>query len=1507
MEHRSQNKIACLSIRTSVIIALLSFSIISRGQTQTFTVSGSYTVPAGTITLIVECWGAGGGGGSRSTNGTFTSGGGGGGGYALRTISVVEGTVYNFVVGTGGAANNPGGNTTFNGTTVVAAGGGGGTNNSTVGGSGGSGGASIGDVVYSGGNGGTGGAVSGGGGGAAGSSGAGGPASGSTGGTGSAMNGGNGANGVSGSSNGSTGNIYGGGGSGASTNSNTNSTGGAGANGLIVITACNTASMGFAYERNITIDHSKVSGGKDLYNFPAMINLSGQSFLQSVPGGQIFNPNGYDIIFTDASYNKLDHQIEYYNGTNGDLIAWVRIPLLSYSTNTVIKILYGNPQISTDPSVTTVWDSHYKGVWHLDNSSLFDVTSYNKSGTQYNSPTYPAGKINNALGLNGTSQYAEVLNDPNINFAGNITISAWVNMAAGLRDQKIASNQNNTSGGYKFGIYTNNKVEFEIRNSANTPSLNRDEPGGTVLATNQWYYLAGMSSDVLDSIKTFVNGVPERPFKKTGILGTADNKLTISKEPFQSSYYFSGNFDELRISDEVRSNGWLKTEYNNQSLPSAFYAVDASGVSSNYLPSSGFCLGSITLTFGFPAGGTYSGNPNIVGNVFTPPSSGTYPIIYTFIGTCGPTSVTKNFVITDIPSPPVAPNKSYCTGQIAYLEATTGQNIRWYSGGTLVSTANPFSTGQTTAGTYNYTVTQTINGCESASTPVSLTIYNGINISAQPQPVTGCSSGNAIFTVTASGYNLTYQWQEGGVNITNGGIYSGATTPTLTLTNPGISKSGLLYRCVITSGCGPSSLNSNTALLTLTLAPVATFSYLGTPYCPNAANPSPTYSGGGSAGTFSSTTGLEFISTATGQVNISASTPGSYTVTNTKAATGGCGIITATSPITITPNLAWSGAVSSDWNTAGNWLCGFIPNQNISVQIPNVARKPILNSGSIASVKDITIDNGSSLTITGNTIQIAGAITNNGTFTCTNGTVTFNGTTAQSAGTGAFTGNTVKDLIINNTAGVSLTGSLIVSGVVTLQSGNLASDGNLTLLSTATQTALIAGTGTGTISGNVVMQRYLPSGFGYKYFSSPFQAATVNEFADDMILGSFTFYRYDESRTSSGWASYSNPVTNPLIPLQGYAINFGAGSDPNTIDITGAINNGTVTATLYNHNNTYTQGFNLVGNPYPSPIDWNAVTGWTKTNIDNALYYFKASTSDQYGGTYSTYIGGVSSDGLATNIIPSMQGFFVHVSDGSWPVTGNLSMNNSVRISDLTHQFAKSVVEVPLLRITSGFSDDDASKDPAVIYFDEKATSGFDSQLDALKLFNTDLAVTNLYLLDSDGKRLSISALPPITEKSLQIPLGLKLNKEGTVVFRISDIDVSLMGMDISISDTVAGTQQILLPDKEYKLTLDKGEYLDRFYLNFKDIQTGINETVPPDGLFSIYQYYGKLKAEINKIEGKGGNIKIYNLSGQVIFIEKINTTGYHEFNPGLKEGFYIIRYISGSLTSSKKIIISNR
>ena len=771
------------------------------------------------------------------------------------------------------------------------------------------------------------------------------------------------------------------------------------------------------------------------------------------------------------------------------------------------------------------------------------------------------------------------------------------------------------------------------------------------------------------------------------------------------------------------------------------------------------------------------------------------------------------------------------------------------------------------------------------------------NFTSAPTPV--CQgSGGYVYTVTNVPGN-TYNWSYSGTGHTING-----TGNSVTIDFNATATSGSLS-VTATNSCGISG--PRTVNITVTPLPVATFSYAGTPYCQWAPNPSPTFSGGGVPGTFSSTAGLVFVSTATGQIDLAASTAGSYIVTNTITALGGCGIVTATSPITINPNLIWTGAVSTDWNVTGNWACGQLPDLTTNVQILNVVNKPVLSAGAVGAVNNIIIDNASSMTVAGNTIQIAGTITNNGTFTATAGTIEMNGTSAQSITASLFTGNTIRNLIINNGAGVSLAGTLNITGILTPTSGNLSTGGFLTLVSDATGTALINGSGTGTVTGNVTMQRYLPSGYGYKYFSSAFTSATVNEFTDETISA---IYRYDENRLiggtipASGWVDHSTPA-NLLNPLTGYAVNFGSNPASITVDLTGEVNNGALSLPVFNNNQIYTQGFNLVGNPYPSPIDWDIIK-FLNTNVDNAIYYYKAGITDEWTGTYSSYVGGFSSDGLATNVIPSMQGFFIRVSTGTYPVAGTLVMNNSVRLTDLTHGFLKSGSKgsESLIRLTAAFSADTSLSDPLLIYMSDKATVDFDSESDALKLFNTAYDVPSFYSVGNDGSRLSVNGIPLSVKDSLIIPLGLRTDIDGYVSFRIKHREGAFSRGKVYLLDLLPGTTTELKSGTEYKTYLAADHYQGRFFLKLEDFATSVPvEPLGPE-YFSAYYSNGVLKAEIDGIIGNSGTVMITSLTGQTLYIWKVHENGYYEFMPALTSGIYIVTYTSGYIRLSKRLFI---
>lgn len=579
-------------------------------------------------------------------------------------------------------------------------------------------------------------------------------------------------------------------------------------------------------------------------------------------------------------------------------------------------------------------------------------------------------------------------------------------------------------------------------------------------------------------------------------------------------------------------------------------------------------------------------------------------------------------------------------------------------------------------------------------------------------------------------------------------------------------------------------------------------------------------------------------------------------------------------------------------------------------------------SGSVIANDPVILTSGT-LSVGANTLTLQNSdtpiIRTSGTMTTTSDSNLSFGSPGNTAGnnftipSGTFSSDPViNNLTVYRTENLTLNDQMISIKGFLLNNGPINTNGNLTLLSTADGTAFIDGSGTGQISGNVTMQRYLPSGFGYKYFSSPFQASTVNEFADDMNLSSSfpAFYRYDEARTTSGWVSYTDPA-GVLVPLHGYTVNFGNTVTPRTVDVTGIVNNGMISRTIFNNNNTYTKGYNLAGNPYPSPIDWDAIAGWNKINIDNALYYFQAGGADEYSGTYSTYINGISSDGvLNKNIIPSMQGFFVHVSNGTFPVSGTLEMDNRVRITDQTHQFIKSGSREDsrfLIRISAKMSDAQrSSADHMVIYFDDKALEEFDSRLDALKLMNTDPLSPNFYSLGSDGIKLSINALPNSDDTLLTVPLGLRSVINGNITFEVKDILNLPPGIQIYLSDAITAEDKLLYPNSVITIKLAPGEINNRFSLKFVKGITDIPKNNPGSGIFTVFNSYGTLVVNIDYLPGKRGILLINNLSGQVVLKKDIYSLGYYEFNAQMKPGIYFVNFISGYIRETKKILILN-
>jgi trimeric autotransporter adhesin len=914
------------------------------------------------------------------------------------------------------------------------------------------------------------------------------------------------------------------------------------------------------------------------------------------------------------------------------------------------------------------------------------------------------------------------------------------------------------------------------------------------------------------------------------------------------------------------------------------------------------CMGTTTTLTTTISGGTWVsstvGRATIGSSsgLVTPVSAGTTTISYTLPTGCRTTTVVT---VANAPSvTSVANSGPICAGVTLTLSSSGPSNVAAYlwtgpvsiTGATSASATIPSATTAAT-GVYSLTVDNgTGAGCSRTYT-TSATV-NSIPTAAPTNNGPKCGAGASVtLSANPAGGATVYAWS--GPNLSSATVQNPTATPTVTAT----------YSLTVTngsglSGCSPTTVYTTT--VTVNSLPTAAPTNNG-PICTGGtvtltANP------GGSTNTYL-WSGPNLSSTTAQNPTATPTVTAVYSLTvSFGSGLPGCTSSVYTTTVTAIAGGNWLGTVSTDWFTSGNW-CGGIPTTATAVLIPNgTTYYPLITTGT-ASANNLTIQSSASVTVTGGTLAISGAISNSGTFTASaGGTIEMNGSTAQTIPSSVFAGNTINNLTINNTGGVTLSDTLKIKGILTPAAGTFATGGYITLLSTSSQTALIAGSGSGSVTGNVTMQRYLPQGYGYKYISSPFTGATVSGLSSYIDLGA-TFprlYGYNESLSTAGWVNYTAD-TNTLYPLKGYSANFGTSTAPVTFSLRGVVNNGTLSSTIYNNNNTYTLGFNLAGNPYPSPIDWTAASGWTKTNIDNAIYYFNSSDTNQYTGTYSSYIAGVSSDGVASNVIPAMQGFFVHVSSGSYPVTGTLGANNNVRVNNLSPYYHKVTAgaDVPLVRLDALFPGNTANPDPTVIYLNDQASGNFNNETDALKLLNTSVAVPNLYSWSGDAKKLSIQALHLLPDSNIIVPLGLQTEVDGQVIFNARNIDNMPDGVHVYFYDIHAGKVQSLQTQPQYTTYLSKGKYENRFYLmlsnkDIKELPILRNELNAYSTGQSLFVY----------LLSDNADIVITNMLGQVLHREELTGTGYHEIKMKVSAGLYIATLYSGHGKQSKKVFI---
>ena len=459
----------------------------------------------------------------------------------------------------------------------------------------------------------------------------------------------------------------------------------------------------------------------------------------------------------------------------------------------------------------------------------------------------------------------------------------------------------------------------------------------------------------------------------------------------------------------------------------------------------------------------------------------------------------------------------------------------------------------------------------------------------------------------------------------------------------------------------------------------------------------------------------------------------------------------------------------------------------------------------------------------------------------------------------------------------------LTAATLNLQSDN---NGTATFLNNGTQTITTAN-----------VQQYLASGRNW-YVSSPVTGATSNTFSAATNI----LYSYNE--TNATWPQISNNETS-LDVMKGYVANM---ATTGAVTFTGTLNNGAKQIGLTRSTGIAKEGFNLVGNPYPSYLNFESAlasastanvsqTLWLRSkNAGNTAYVFDTYNSMTHIGTSNNNnsLIGITAD------IPPMQAFWVRVADGQTSAT--LALDNTMRShldqSIPTNRF-KSPAQVDLtqqilrLQVSNGINSDEA-----IVLFNSGASNSYDVY-DSPKLFNNTAAVPEIYTL-AGSEDVVINGMNSI-QYDTEMPIGFNTGQSNNFTIKAAQFSNFASGTQIVLRDKLLNTEQDLTVS-DYSFTSDVTTTTSRFSLIFRSpsVATGIN--TGSNNNFWISTNANNQVIVNGNLNGQT-TVAVYNELGQKLISKQLTSTSKVLGNQ-LVSGVYMVTVTNAGKCVTTKVIV---
>ncbi|MDA9992469.1 T9SS type A sorting domain-containing protein [Flavobacteriaceae bacterium] len=465
----------------------------------------------------------------------------------------------------------------------------------------------------------------------------------------------------------------------------------------------------------------------------------------------------------------------------------------------------------------------------------------------------------------------------------------------------------------------------------------------------------------------------------------------------------------------------------------------------------------------------------------------------------------------------------------------------------------------------------------------------------------------------------------------------------------------------------------------------------------------------------------------------------------------------------------------------------------------------------------------------------------------------------------ASTGAAVKDLTINESDGLTISsgGSIIVSG---------------------------------TSSGNITYNRTLATTNWY-LISSPVEGQDIDTFVAAEGLASGTngsnLGLSDYNNTTPGWEYYQNGAsgTGSFTSGDGRSIKLASTGD---VSFTGTINTSDVTVAMTSNSN----GFNLVGNPYPSFIAANNSADGTNNILkanDTDNDYLTESTIWLWNQGTSSY-NQINHASAAKYIAPG-QGFFVSA-DGAY----NFSITEAMQSHQSSDSFQRSNNNRPEINLTITNGTDERNTD---IYYIEGTTTGWDNGYDS-SIFGgvaNEFAIYTHTVANGNGRDLGIQSLPNNEFENMIIPVGVNA-EAGTAITIDAATNNFPTGINIYLEDKQDNSFTLLEADSNFSLTPENSlSGIGRFYLHTTSGVLSADDFDTNNNI-SIYTSSND-NLRIVGVQNGTATVRLYNILGKEMLKISFEGNGVNDINLNtIPMGIYIVKLTTENGVLNRKIII---